>query len=440
MARILLVRPEESRSKYDFQGVIENECLDLEWICKILSDQGHEVTIFDKQVESASFTSFIADKQFEVFYGESRCFQEPFILEYAKAFKDKYNGLVILGGIHAQICRQRLFQDYVDLILSGYNYYDLPSIIEGRRDADNLSYKTATGWISNSTEAVDINDLPWPDRSYFYAHPECYQYLELKHAMWIRSSFSCPYRCRFCIRNRMNNSLYSRRNVYDLIDEIESNDNENVYLVDDDFLFDEKYLQNFLDEIRKRNIRRKYICYGRADFICSHEKLMKEFADLGLYYVLVGFEDIRNSRLNDYNKVNTVENNEKCIEICNRYGIRLMAMFILGLDYVGRDFSDLYAYIKKHDLKHVAVSIYTPELGISKDVEYITDDLTHFDYLHLVCKPDHLSVRSWYFHYYVLLIKLFLKARRDGVYDFIDYGDYIRSFIRNIFMKEKTHE
>ena len=123
MARILLVRPEESRSKYDFQGVIENECLDLEWICKILSDQGHEVTIFDKQVESASFTSFIADKQFEVFYGESRCFQEPFILEYAKAFKDKYNGLVILGGIHAQICRQRLFQDYVDLILSGYNYY-----------------------------------------------------------------------------------------------------------------------------------------------------------------------------------------------------------------------------------------------------------------------------------------------------------------------------
>ena len=114
-----------------------------------------------------------------------------------------------------------------------------------------------------------------------------------------------------------------------------------------------------------------------------------------------------------------------------------MAMFILGLNFTGKDFRQLYSYIKKHDLKHVAVSIYTPELGISDGAEYITDDLTHFDYLHLVCRPEKLSVRSWYFHYYVLLIKLFLKAQKDGVYDFIDYGDYIRSFIRNIFMKEK---
>lgn len=116
-----------------------------------------------------------------------------------------------------------------------------------------------------------------------------------------------------------------------------------------------------------------------------------------------------------------------------------MAMFILGLDFKGKDFKDLYSYIKRQDLKHVAVSIYTPELGIKHHYEYITDDLTHYDYLHLVCKPGYLSVRMWYFHYYVLLIRLFLKAQKDGIYDFIDYGDYIRSFIRNIFVKEKEN-
>jgi len=437
MAKVLLVRPEESRSKYDFQGVIENECLDLEWIKAILKKCGHEVTIFDKQVESMPFTQFIADKHFDVFYGECRCFQEPFILEYARAFKERFDALVILGGIHAQICRERLFKDYSDIVLSGYNYYDLPSVIEGKRDVCNLSYKTEKGWILNRKKAVDINDLPWPDREYFYEHSDRYQYLDLKHAMWIRSSFSCPYRCRFCIRNAMNNRTYSRRDVCDLVDEIEHNDNQNVYLVDDDFLFDEKYLYAFISEIKKRNISRRYICYGRADFISSHERIMKEFADIGLYYVLVGFEDIRNKKLEDYNKHNTVENNEKCIEICKRYGIRLMAMFILGLDFTGHDFRQLYSYIKIHDLKHVAVSVYTPELGISDKTDYITDDLTHFDYLHLVSKPEKLSVRGWYFHYYILLVRLFLKARKDGVYDFLDYGDYIRSFIRNIFMKEK---
>ena len=190
--KVLLVRPEESRSKYDFQGVIENECLDLEWIKAILKKHGHEVTIFDKQVESLPFTQFISDKHFDVFYGECRCFQEPFILEYARAFKDRFNALVILGGIHAQVCKDRLFKDYVDVVLSGYNYYDLPAVIEGKRDCFNLSYKTEKGWTSNDSKAVDINDLPWPDREYFYKHKDRNQYLDMKHAMWIRSRFSCP--------------------------------------------------------------------------------------------------------------------------------------------------------------------------------------------------------------------------------------------------------
>ena len=436
--KVLLVRPEESRSRYDFQGVIENECLDLEWISAILSAHDHEVTIFDRQVETISFQKFIEDKQFDVFYGESRCFQEPFILEYSRAFKDKYDGLVILGGIHAQTCRERLFKDHVDLVLSGYNYYDLPSVLEGNREINNLSYKTDEGWKSNPVKAVDINDLPWPDRSYFYRHEDRYQYLDMKHAMWIRSSFSCPYRCLFCIRNRMNSGIYSRRDVYDLVNEIESNDNQNVYLVDDDFLFDENYLKTFINEIRNRKIKRRYICYGRADFIAEHEELMKQFKEIGLSYVLVGLEDIRDQKLDDYHKANTVENNERCIDICKRNDIRIMAMFILGLDFTARDFNGLYSYIREHDLKHVAVSIYTPEFGMSEDAEYITDDMTHFDYLHLVCKPEHMSVRRWYFHYYILLIRLFMKARKDGIYDFLDYGEYIRSFIRNIFVRERT--
>ncbi|MBQ6127021.1 MAG: hypothetical protein IJI77_08405 [Erysipelotrichaceae bacterium] len=45
----------------------------------------------------------------------------------------------------------------------------------------------------------------------------------------------------------------------------------------------------------------------------------------------------------------------------------------------------------------------------------------------------------WYLHYYILLIRLFLKGRREGVYDFIDYGAYIRSFIGNIFRRRKEN-
>ncbi len=436
MTDVILVRPEESRTIYDFQGIIENECLELEWIQTILQDRGYSVTIFDKQVEAQSFQEFISDKKFDVFYGEARCFQETFILEYAGAFKKRFHGLVILGGIHAQVCKERYFLEDVDVVLGGFNYYDLPDIIEGNRNAFNISYRKEGNWISNPLKATDIKRMPLPDRSYFYRHPDRYRYLDLKHAMWLRSSFCCPYRCRFCLRNHMNQGIYSRRNVTDLVDEIELNDNENVYLVDDDFLYDETYLRNFIDEIKRRKIRRNYICYGRADFIAAHEEIVAELKEIGFDYFLVGLEDIHDEKLDVYRKRNTIENNEKCIAICQKYGIRLMAMFILGLDYRGKDFRDLYSYICRHRLKHVAVSIYTPELGLPCEEEYITEDPSRFDYLHLVAKPKYLSVKAWYFHYYVLLIRLFLKGRKEGVYDFIDYGSYIRSFIKNIFRKD----
>ncbi|MBR5755634.1 MAG: radical SAM protein [Erysipelotrichaceae bacterium] len=433
MKKILLVRPEESRTRYNFKGIIENEPLDLEIIRQILKDR-YDVTIFDLQVEPVSFAGFINEQSFDCVYIEGRCFQESFMIEYAGEFKERYGKTVIIGGQHAQINSERFMKDPVDYILSGYNYYDLPDIIEGNTEGiDNLSYKVDNEWRTNVRKSVDIRNLPWPDRSYFYEHKENYQYLDMKHSMWIRSSFACPYRCRFCIRRMMNDSKYSRRDVLDLVDEIEYNDNENVYLVDDDFLFDRNYVSTFIDEIKKRNIRRNYICYGRSDFISQNEDLMKDFRDIGLVYVLTGLEDIRDSKLDEYNKLNDVNNNLRCIEICRKYGIRLMAMFILGLDFTGKDFRDLYRFIERNDLKHVAVSIYTPELGTGTDYEYITDDASRFDYLHLVAKPTGMSVAGYYMHYYILLIKLFMKGRRDDVYDFLDYGYYIRTFIENIF-------
>ena len=431
--KVLLLRCEESRSKYDFQGVIENEPLDLEIIYTLLKDR-YDVTIFDKQVEKDSVRNHLLNNHYDVLYVEGRSFQESFVKEYVSDFKKICNGKVVIGGQHAQLNYSRYFDTDADYILCGYNYYDLDRIINDDIDGIyNLCYRKDDEFVCSEFKYTDINDLPIADRTYFYNHKDRYQYLDVRHAMWIRSAFCCPYRCRFCLRNKMNMSKYSRRSVEDLIREIEINDNENVYIVDDDFLYDENYIRRFIELIKERNIVRNYICYGRSDFISKNEELMKQFKDIGLRYVLVGIEDIHDDRLNDYNKLNNIDNNLRCIEICQRYDINLMAMFIIGLDFKKKDFKDLYQYIKRHNLRHVAVSIYTPEIGLDHDYEYISDNPADFDYLHLVCKPYYLSVRKFYFYYYVLLIKLFIKGYRENVYDFIDYGDYIRSFIKNIF-------
>lgn len=451
--KFLLIHPEISRTKYNFVGIIENECLELEYVSAILKSRNYDVKIYDGQVEKITVLDTIKKYSPNFVYICGRTRQENFMLEYCKmAKKNNNNTITIIGGLHAQLSYERMYNDNVDFILSTFDYYKILDIIDcclkknfaNLNKIDGICYKKNNKWQKNKSVAFDIKKLPPPDRSYFYSHPNNYRYLELEHSSWVRTSFCCPYSCKFCNRNKMNNGVYSARDIEDVVKEIKNIKSDNIYIVDDDFLFDAKRVEKFIELIKKYNIRKKYICYGRSDFIANNENIMKKFKDVGLYYVLVGLEAIDDKNLESYNKKSNVSNNIKSIEICNKYGINIMGMFILDLDFTKKDFDSLYKWIKKHNLKHVAISIFTPEFGTLTYDKYkdrlITDNPSHWDYLHLVSKPSKISVKRYYFYYYVLLIKLFLKAKKDGIYDFIDYKDYINSFIMNIFKSKRSND
>lgn len=451
--RILLIHPEISRTKYNFVGIIENECLELEYISSILKERKYIVEIYDGQVEDETVADKIKQFNPNIVYICGRTRQENFMLEYcslAKIYNKKI--ITIIGGLHAQLCYERMFKNDVDYILITFDIFKILNIIEyeffdtqiNLKTIEGICYKKDNTWIKNKNCSFDINKLPLPDRTYFYNHPDNYRYLELKHAAWVRTAYSCPYHCKFCHRNMMNLGKYVYRDIKDVVDEIENIKSNNIYIVDDDFLFNKDRLIEFVRLIKERNINKNFICYGRSDFIAQNEKIMEDLKSVGLYYVLVGLEAIDDKQLIEYNKNSNTSNNIKSIEICNKLGINIMGMFILDLNYTDKDFKNLYKWIKNHNLKHVAVSIYTPEM-CTENFEHFKDRLisnnpSHWDYLHLVVKPYKMSVKRYYFNYYKLLIKLFLKAKKDGVYDFIDYKDYIISFIKNIFKSKRSND
>jgi len=239
----------------------------------------------------------------------------------------------------------------------------------------------------------------------------------------------------------LNCGTYSARDIADVVDEIKGISCDNIYIIDDDFLFDRERLLKFVDLIQENKIQKRYVCYGRADFIANNQDIIEKLKEIGFYYILVGLEAIKDDYLQEYNKKSNINNNIHCIEMLNEIGINIMGMFILDLDFKTEDFKALFQWIKKYHLKHVAISIFTPEFGLETyekcQDRIITDNPEHWDYLHLVAKPFHMSVRRFYINYYILLIRLFVKAQREGVYDFVNYGDYIRSFIKNMFHTER---
>lgn len=435
---VLLVHPEISRNKYNFAGIIENEPLELEYIYTVLANAGFEPRIWDGQVEKVPFVKRLRELKPVAVYICGRTRQEGFMKEYARAAKEM-GAVTMIGGLHAQRCWKRFFNDYTDFVFTGYDPQLIADVLSGKapEGLNSLCYKKDGCWTVNKAVPHDIRTLPRPDRTYFYEHQDRYRYLELLPAAHVRTTYSCPYRCSFCIRNRMNCGVYAQRDIADVVDEIAEIECDNIYLIDDDFLFDEKRLEEFVRLIRQKKLHKRYVCYGRADFVASHPDLMRKMADIGLYYVLTGIEATDDAHLNAYSKRCDNEVNKRAVRILNGLGVNMMGMFIVDLDFTAEDFRSIYRWSVKNDLKHAAVSIFTPEMHTELIREYkdrlITKDPADWDYLHVVAEPTRMSVKKYYFHYHILLIRLFLRAWRQGIYDFIDYRFFIGSMVKNLF-------
>ena len=441
--KALLIFPELSRTNYDFIGISEDECLELEYISAVLKQHAHDVLILDGQIQKINVADTLKEYKPDIVYLCGRTRQENFMLEYCALAKQlNTNIITVIGGIHAQLCPKRLYNENVDYIIKTFDPYKIIQVLQGDMQADGICYKNGNTWISNEIRPFDIQNLPLPDRTCFDAHPQSYRYLELEHAAWVRTAFSCPYHCEFCHRNKMNAGRYTVRNISDVVMEIKEIHAENIYICDDNFLVNRDRIAEFVRLIKENGIHKKYICYGRADFIVKNKDLMHELKEIGLYYCLVGLETTSDIGLDKYNKGSNLDNNIAAIESCNELGIQLMGLFIADLDFKPKDFKNLYKWIVHHKLRHVAVTIYTPEFCTENYERFsdriISDNPSHWDYLHVVAKPTHISVKHFYFCYYVLLLKLLIRAKKDGIYDFLDFKKFILDFIKGMFMKRRN--
>lgn len=452
--KILLVHPEISHKKQSFQGIIENEPVELEYYVTMLKEEGYEVEIFDVSREQISLEEKVRQMKPDYFYICGRLKQENFMKKYLRYVKE-WNGdiITIVGGLHVQKNAERFFIPEVDYILTTFDIYTMLPVLQYEKQKrekaamavpqdlaqiNGLCYKVGNKWIRNKQEPFDINRLPMPDRTYFYEHPNHYCYLDMRRCAQVRTAYSCAYHCNFCYRNTMNCGRYTARDIELVVDEIEQIDCENIYIIDDDFLIDKERIKRFVELIRERNIRKHFVCYGRADFIIKNKELMKELKAIGFRYVITGIEAITNRALKNYDKKTDMNINVECIRFMQEIGINCVVMLIVDLDFRARDFKDMYCFVRDMNVRHTAVSIYTPIPGTALYEQFkdklLTKNPENYDYMHLVVKPRRMSVRSYYFCYYAMLAAMFLLSYKRGVYKFLNYKEYFLYAIRSAFL------
>ena len=246
------------------------------------------------------------------------------------------------------------------------------------------------------------NILP-PDRSSVKKYRKKYYYMFHNPCALIKTSLGCPYTCSFCFCKEITGGKYFARKIDEVMEELESIKEREIYIVDDDFLFNEDRLNLFCDELEKRNIHKRFLVYGRADFIASHEKVIGRLSRHGLSAVIVGVESVREKDLKDFNKRSSLENNEKAIRILQKYGIELYATMILQPDFTKKDFRQIEDYIIGLNVSFVNLQPLTPLPGTEiyddyKDKILVSrKDYAMWDLAHIVLKPKYMSIRQYYY-------------------------------------------
>mgnify|MGYP000861229827 FL=1 len=402
--RILLLRPRPPKETIGLQHVMICEPLELEYLVGNIDKAKASVKIIDMILEKKPIEFFINKYKPHIVGMTAYITHVGAVKEMARKIKCLSNQTItVVGGVHAEVVPEDFISKYIDYIICSNPVETFNKIIDRVRagvDTKEIegTYVKGKKYIRTSS----YNILP-PDRSSVKRYRKKYYYMFHNPCALIKTSLGCPYTCSFCFCKEITGGKYFARKIDEVMEELESIKEREIYIVDDDFLFNEDRLNLFCDELEKRNIHKRFLVYGRADFIASHEKVIGRLSRHGLSAVIVGVESVREKDLKDFNKRSSLENNEKAIRILQKYGIELYATMILQPDFTKKDFRQIEDYIIGLNVSFVNLQPLTPLPGTEiyddyKDKILVSrKDYAMWDLAHIVLEPEHMSIRQYYY-------------------------------------------
>ena len=414
-ARILLVRPKYSTGLTRFAS-IATEPLELEYLAAAVTAGGHDYRIWDGQVDG-SFARVCRSCQPDLVAITGYYPAKDQMLGYARTAKQLCpDSPVLIGGVHAELQQEDFYCAEVDLIVHSGGVLTFQKILAQERadwrDLAGISWQDEQGrWRENPRADFNPSALPRPDRSYFHSRKQRFTWLYHGPTALVKTGFGCPYSCSFCCCRLLNNGIYQAREASDVVQEIRSIDCPTIWLIDDTFLLDVRRLQDFAGELVQQNLARKFIIYGRADFISQHPDRLPLLREMGVIEVIVGLEAVDDQGLQGLNKQVNAEQNRNCVRLLRQHGIGCVGLFIMQQQAAASDFRSLDRWIREVQLRLYTISVFSPFPGTEEypalAEQLLTTDCRKWDLLHLVLPPLRLSrlgfmSRIWWLHWKLL--------------------------------------
>lgn len=178
----------------------------------------------------------------------------------------------------------------------------------------------------------EVRELQIADRS-FGRHKEYQEFWKLKTGespATIMMTKGCPFNCDFCSKPIFGNKL-RKRSIPDCINEIlyiKSLGYSQLWIADDCFTLDDRFLNNFCLEMMKKKVNMTWSCLSRVDNMRDESaELMR---DAGCVKIYLGVESGSNRTLSLMKKHVKVKDVSIIVKRMNKANIKIGAFFIVG--------------------------------------------------------------------------------------------------------------
>ena len=417
--KVLLIRPRPHVETIGLQHVMICEPLEFEYLVSNIPEtikDKVQIKIIDMIIEKKNYHEILVEEKPDFILFTGYITHVGIIKQLSQDAKELFpNVRTGVGGVHAEVVPEDFDSEFIDFVydkngIDGFNL-TLEMLLNGS-EAENIKEE-----LNNSTTKGKSFNYQFPDRNAVSKYRKHYYYMFHSPCALIKTSFGCPYNCSFCFCKEITGGKYFTRNMEDVICELETIQEEEIYIVDDDFLYGKEKLEEFIDLIKRRNIKKKFLVYGRADFISENRDLMRELREIGLQAVIVGIESVRSKDLKAYNKKTTKEINESCIKILKELDIELYATLIIPLDFSKDDFGELTGWLKSLDVRFVNLQPLTPLPGTEIFDSYLSELLVEreqyevWDMAHVVLRPEFMSTRKFYAELLIAYYKVIMRPK-----------------------------
>ncbi|MCI5113990.1 MAG: radical SAM protein [Candidatus Electrothrix sp. AX1] len=409
---ILLIRPRPSPETIGLQHVMICEPLELEYLAASIAYQDHQVDILDMILETRPLPDLLTEFQPNLVAMTGYITHIRRIKTMADTVKAwSANCLTVVGGVHAEVVPEDFQHPTLDAIICANGLTTFQELIRcaatDQSGQSGQSFQELPGvWHPDKPRPVKETSFthPFPDRSKVARYRHRYYYLFHNPCALLKTSFGCPFQCNFCFCREITDHQYFERPLAEVMEELEQIPEQEIYIVDDNFLVHAERVLAFCRELDQRRLNKRFLIYGRADFIAAHPEVIRCFAGNGLRAVIVGIESCWDQDLDKFNKKSSLAINEQAVAVLAEHGVDCYATMILDMDWTSADFRSVGQWLKKMNLSFVNLQPFTPLKGTVagqgyEDILRIPrSEYEKWDLAHLVLRPSKLSVAGYYWN------------------------------------------